>query len=80
MMKMTSYRDRLWILLGEWINDVEMKCVEYDSQLTFVREQFLDYTLLTVHYTNSSKYQFVIRHIDDLEDIILYLELAILWP
>ena len=77
---MTSYRDRLWILVGEWINDVEMKCVEYDSQLTFVREQFLDYLLLTIHYTNSSKCQFIIRHIDDLEDVILYLELAILWP
>ena len=77
---MTPYRDRLWILVGEWINDVEMKCVEYDSQLTFVREQFLDYLLLMVHYTNSLKCQFIIRHIDDLEDIILYLELAILWP
>ena len=77
---MNSYRDRLWILLGEWINYAEIKCVEYDSQLTFVKQKFLDYILLTVHYTNNSKGQFIIRTIDDLEDIILYLELAILWP
>ena len=77
---MTSYRDRLWFLLEEWINDAEIKCVEYDSQLSFVKEKFLDYILLTVHYTNSSKCRFLIRNIEDLEDIILYLELAILWP
>ena len=47
---MTSYRDRLWFLLDKWINDAEIKFVEYDSQLTFVKEKFLDYILLTVHY------------------------------
>ena len=50
---MTSYRDRLWFLLEEWINDAEIKCVEYDSQLSFVKEKCLDYLLLTIHYTNS---------------------------
>ena len=80
MKQNTSYRDRLWFLLGEWINDAEIKCVEYNSQLTFVREKFLKYILLMVHYTNCSKSLFIIRVIEDLEDIILYLELAILWP
>ena len=77
---MISYRDRLWFLLDKWINDVEIKCVEYDSQLSFVKEKFFDYILLPVHYTNSSKCQFLIKNIEDLEDIIFYLELAILWP
>ena len=33
-----------------------------------------------VHYTNISKCHFISRTIEDLEDVILYLELAILWP
>ena len=53
---MNSYRDGLWILLGEWIDNAELGCVEYDSPLTFVREKFFDYILLTIHYTNSSDY------------------------
>ena len=39
---MISYRDRLWFLLDEWINDAEIKCVEYDSQLSFVKENSLN--------------------------------------
>ena len=76
---MNSYRDRLWILLGEWINEAETKCVEYGSLLTFIRETFLDCMLLTVHYTKNSESRFIIRNIDDLDDVSLYLELAILW-
>ena len=77
---MNSYRDRLWILLGEWIDDAELRCVEYDSSLTFIREKFLDYILLTIHYTKNSHCRFIIRTINDFEDISLHLELAILWP
>ena len=42
---MTSYRDRLWTLLEECIKDAEIKCVEYDSQLSFVKEK-----ILTIYY------------------------------
>ena len=40
---------------------------------------------LTIYYSqfitlNSSKCQFLIKNIEDLEDVILYLEFAILWP
>ena len=77
---MNSYRDNLWFLLEEWIHDTKIKCVEYDIQLSFVKEKFLDYILLTIHYTSNSKCQFLIKNIEDLEDIILYQELAILWP
>ena len=77
---MNSYRDNVWFLLDEWIHEAEIKCLEYDVQLSFVKEKFLDYILLTIHYTGNSKCQFLIKNIEDLEDIILYLELAILWP
>ena len=55
---MNSYRAILWILLGEWINDAEIKCVEYDSQLTFVRQNFsniyyLWYIILTFQNVTS---------------------------
>ena len=53
------------MLLGEWINEAEIKCVEYDSQLTFVRQIFLDYILLMVHYTKSSECRYIIRIIKD---------------
>ena len=54
---MTSYRDRLWFLLEEWINDAEIKCVEYDSQLTFIKKKFLtiyylQFTIPTVQNAN----------------------------
>ena len=52
---------------------------EYDVQLSFVKEKFLDYILLTIHYTRNSKCRFLIKNIEDLEDAVLYLELAILW-
>ena len=77
---MNSYRDNLWFLLDEWMHDTEIKCVEYDLQIPFVKEKFFDSILLTIHYTKSSKCRFLIKNIEDLEDMILYLELAILWP
>ena len=77
---MNSYRDRLWVLLGEWIDKTELKCVEYDSPLTFAREKFFDCILLMVHYTKNSECRFIFTSIDDLDDVSLYLELAILRP
>ena len=77
---MNSYRDHLWFLLDEWIHDTESLCQQYDAQLVFIKERFLDYILLTIHYTKHSRCQFIIRNIEDLEDVILYLETAILWP
>ena len=77
---MNSYRDNLWFLLDEWISDAEAKCQEYDVQLFFIKEKFLDYILLTIHYTRDSRCHFLIRNIEDLEEVILYLETAILWP
>ena len=52
---MNSYRDNLWFLLDEWIQDAEIKCQEYDVQLVFVKEKFLDYTLVPIHYTRNSR-------------------------
>ena len=39
---MNSYRDHLWFLLDEWIKDIETSCDKYDTQLVFIKEQFLD--------------------------------------
>ena len=58
--KMNSYRVRLWILLGDLIHDAQVRCVEFDSQLTFTRKKFLDYILLKEHYTRNSFQQFMI--------------------
>ena len=77
---MNPYRDHLWFLLDEWIQDTESLCDQYNTQLVFIKEQFLDYIVLTVHYTKLSKYKFLIRNIEDLETVILYLETIILWP
>ena len=44
--KMNSYRDHLWFLLSEWIHDAESICQQYDVQLVFIKERFLDYILL----------------------------------
>ena len=46
----------------------KIKCQEYDVQLSFVKEKFFDYILLTIHYTRNSKCQFLIKNIEDLED------------
>ena len=43
---MNSYQDNLWFLLDEWIHDAEIKCQEYDVQLSFVKEKFL-----TIYYS-----------------------------
>ena len=67
---MNLYRDNLWFLLDEWIHDEEIKCQEYDVQLSFVKEKFLDYILLTIYYTSNSKCQFLIKNIEDLGDVI----------
>ena len=77
---MNSYQDHLWFLLGKLIHDTEIKCQQYDIQLFFVKERFLDYILLTIHYTRNSRCCFLIKNIEDLEEVILYLETAILWP
>ena len=77
---MNSYRDHLWFLLDEWIHDTESLCQQFDAQLVFIKERFLDYILLTIYYTKHSRCQFIIRNIEDLEDVILYLETAVLWP
>ena len=77
---MNSYRDHLWFLLSEWIHDAESLCQQYDVQLVFIKERFLDYILLTIHYTRNSRCRFLIKNFEDLEDVILYLETAILWP
>ena len=65
---------------NELISGLFIKCQEYDVQLVFVKKKFLDYILLTIHYTRNSRFHFLIRYIDDLEEVILYLELTILWP
>ena len=77
---MNSYRDHLWLLLDEWIYDTESLCQQYETQLVFTKERFLDYILLTIHYTKHSRCQFIIRNIEDLEDVILYVETAVLQP
>ena len=77
---MNPYRDHLWFLLDEWIQDTESLCDQYDTQLVFIKEKFLDYIVLTVHYTKLSKRKFLIRNIEDLETVTLYFETAILWP
>ena len=77
---MNSYRDHLWFLLDEWIHDTESICHQYDTQIIFTKERFLDYIVFTVHYTKNSRCKFLIRNIEDLEKVILYMETAILWP
>ena len=77
---MNLYRDHLWFLLSEWIHEAESICQQYDVQLVFIKERFLDYILLTIHYTKNSRCHFLIRNIEVLEDVILYLETAVLWP
>ena len=77
---MNSYRDHLWFLLDEWIQYIENTCDTYCTQLVFKKEKFLDYIVLIVHYTQHSQCKFPIRHIEDLEKIIKYLEIALLWP
>ena len=77
---MNSYRDHLWFLLDQWIHDTESMGHQYDSQLFFTKEGFLDYIVLTVHYTKYSRCKFLIRHIEDLEKVMFYLETSILWP
>ena len=47
----------------------------------FLRKKFfLDNIVLTVHYTKSCQCKFLIKHIDDLDKVIKYLEIALLWP
>ena len=45
-----------------------------------MKEKFLDYIVLTVHYTKHSQCKFLIKHIEDLDKVIKYLEIAFLWP
>ena len=62
----------MWILLGEWINEAELRSVEYDPPLTFVRERIFDCILLTVHYTKNTEYRFIITTIDDLDEVFVF--------
>ena len=77
---MNSYRDHLWFLLDEWIEYLENTCVTYGTQLVFKKEKFLDNILLTVYYTQHCQCTFLIKHIKDLDKVIKYLEIALLWP
>ena len=77
---MNSYRDHLWFLLDEWIHYIENTCDTYGTQLVFKREKILDNIVLTVHYTKDSQCKFLIKHIEDLDKVIKYLEIALLWP
>ena len=67
---MNSYRDHLWFLLGKWIHNAESLCQQYDAQLVFIKERFLDYILFTIHYTKNSRGHLLIRDIEDLEGVI----------
>ena len=58
---MNSYRDHFWFLLDKWINDTESLCHQYDAQLVFIKEKFLDYIVLTIHYTKCSRCKFLIK-------------------
>ena len=53
---------------------------EYDSQLYFTRKRFLDYTLVTIHYTKTERKQYVVRHFDDIDNIAKYIFKAIKAP
>ena len=68
---MNSYRDHLWFLLDEWIQYIENTCDTYTTQLVFIKEKFLDYIILTVHYTKLSQCKIFIRNIEDLEKKLL---------
>ena len=63
---MNSYRDNLWFLLDEWIHDTEIKCQEYDVQLVFVIEKFLD-----TYYSNAITLE--------TPDVVLSLETLRIW-
>ena len=39
---MNLYRDHLWFLLSEWIHEAGSMCQQYDVQLIFIKERFLD--------------------------------------
>ena len=47
---------------------------------SLLKKDFLDYILLTIHYARNSRCCFLIKNIKDLEEVVLYLETAILWP
>ena len=57
---MNSHQDNLWHLVDEWIHDAEVKCQEYDVQLSFIKEKIFDdilqfITLETLSVDSSSK-------------------------
>ena len=59
-----------------WKTHVILTLLNWSSK----RNTFLDYIVLTVYYTQHSQCKFLIRHIEDLDKIFKYLEIAILWP
>ena len=70
----------LWVLLEHLIDDIQNRCIEYDSQITFTRKKFPHYIRFRVHYTVHFSPQFIIKTIDDLYELPTYLELSLLWP
>ena len=78
--KMNYTIDTLWVLLKHLINDIQDRCIDYDSQITFTRKKLPHYIRFKVHYTRCFSPQFIIKTIDDLYEIASYLELSLLWP
>ena len=72
--------DTLWVLLEHLINDLQDRCIEYDSQITFTRKKLPHYIRFKFHYTRHFSPTFIIKTIDDLYEIACYLELSLLWP
>ena len=72
--------DTLWVLLEHLIDDIQNRCIEYDSQITFTRKKLPHYICFTVHYTAHFSPQFIIKTIGDLYELATYLELSLLWP
>ena len=72
--------DTLWVLLEHLIDDIQNRCIDYDSQITFTRKKLPHYIRFRVHYTTHFSPQFIIKTIDDLYELATYLELSLLWP
>ena len=72
--------DTLWVLLEHLIDDIQNRCIEYDSQITFTRKKLPHYIHFRVHYTAHFSPQFIIKTINDLYELATYLELSLLWP
>ena len=67
--------DTLWVLLEHLIDDIQNRCIEYDSQIIFTRNIHF-----RIHYIAHFSPQFIIKTINDLYELATYLELSLLWP